>query len=250
MDAYAQDLDAVIDSAHTHGVKRIITIGIDVPSSEAAVQLTRNYSNIYATVGIHPHDAQTATTEALERLSELAEHEKVVGFGEIGLDYFKNYAPHEVQLQAFTRQLELAKELALPVVIHDRDAHEDTLRLLKAAGPFAHRGVMHCFSGDSELARETLDLGFYISIPGVATFANAQLLQEVIAAVELNALLVETDGPFLAPVPFRGKRNEPKLMLYTAQMIAEIKNISLEEVAAATTANAVNLFNLPETIDD
>nr|WP_320012114.1 TatD family hydrolase [uncultured Desulfobulbus sp.] len=250
MDTYAQDLDTVIDSARMHGVKRIITIGIDVPSSEAAIQLADRYPNIYATIGIHPHDAHTATPESLARLRQLAQHEKVVGFGEIGLDYFKNYAPKNTQIQAFTRQLDLAQALALPVIIHDREAHEDTLRILQEAGPFPQQGVMHCFSGDTALAQKTLELGFYISIPGVATFANAQSLREVIAAVALDALLVETDGPFLAPVPYRGKRNEPKLMLYTAQIIAEIKKIPLEEVAAATTANAARLFNLPETIHD
>nr|WP_321467136.1 TatD family hydrolase [uncultured Desulfobulbus sp.] len=246
MEDYGHDLDQVIATAGQHGVTRIITIGIDVPSSEAALRLATQHANVFATVGIHPHDAQQATPQSLERLRRLAGHAKVVGYGEIGLDYFKDYSPRPTQIEAFYRQLILAKELDLPVVIHDRDAHEDTLRLLQENGPFPRKGVMHCFSGDIRLAEATLELGFLLSIPGVVTFANAQTLREVIRAVDLDALLVETDGPFLAPVPYRGKRNEPKYVLYTAQMIAELKNISLEEVARVTTANATRLFHLPE----
>ncbi|MDD2467575.1 MAG: TatD family hydrolase [Desulfobulbus sp.] len=250
MEAYSNDLEAVIDAANLHGVTRIITIGIDLISSAAAVRLAEQYPNVYATVGIHPHDAGQVTPQALEQLRLLAGNARVVGYGEIGLDYVKNYAPQSVQLEALAQQLSLAQELELPVIIHDREAHEDTLRLLKAAGPFPRKGVMHCFSGDTGLAEATIDLGFYISIPGVATFANANTLREVIQAVDLDLLLLETDGPFLAPVPYRGKRNEPKFMLYTAQMVADLKNIPLEDVAAATTANAVRLFQLPETSND
>jgi len=250
MDAYSEDLDTVINTAAQHGVTRILTIGIDVASSEAAVRLAELYPNVYATVGIHPHDAAQASPQGLQQLANLASHGKVVGYGEIGLDYVKNYAPKQVQLEAFGQQLNLAQKLNLPVIIHDREAHEDTLSMLRAAGPFPRQGVMHCFSGDTQLAQATLDLGFYISIPGVATFANAQGLRDVIKAVDMDMLLLETDGPFLAPVPYRGKRNEPKLMLYTAQMVADIKNISLEEVAYSTTANAARLFHLPETIHD
>lgn len=250
MEAYADDLDTVIAAATRHGVTRIITIGIDVSSSEKAVELSSRYDNVFATVGIHPHDALQATPEAYARLHTLAGQPRVVGYGEIGLDYVKNYAPREVQLRAFSEQLAVARELDLPVVIHDREAHDDTLHLLRDVGPFARHGVMHCFSGDVKLAAAVLDLGFYISIPGVATFANAQSLREVVKMVPIQHLLLETDGPFLAPVPFRGKRNEPKLMLYTAQLVAEIKNVPLEEVATATTANAIRLFKLPETGHD
>ncbi|MGE4558831.1 MAG: TatD family hydrolase [Desulfobulbus sp.] len=250
MEAYADDLDAVIATATQHGVTRIITIGIDVASSKEAVRLASRYSNVFAAVGIHPHDADQATPQALEQLRMLAGHEQVVGYGEIGLDYVKNYAPRSVQIHAFTQQLNLARTLNLPVIIHDREAHEDTLRLLKAAGPLPRQGVMHCFSGDIRLAKAILDLGLYISIPGVATFANAHTLREVIQAVDLNFLLLETDGPFLAPVPNRGKRNEPTFMLHTAQMVADLKKISLEEVARTTTANASRLFQLPETQHD
>lgn len=250
MEVYAVDLEAVIAAAAHHGVTRIITIGIDEASSVKAMELSSRHANVFATVGIHPHDALQATPEAYERLRRLAGHERVVGYGEIGLDYVKNYAPREVQLRVFAEQLTLARAVDLPVVIHDREAHADTLRLLRTAGPFTRQGVMHCFSGDVALAEEVLDLGFLISIPGVATFTNAQSLREVIKRVPLEHLLLETDGPFLAPVPYRGKRNEPKYILYTAQLVAELKNISLEEVARVTTANAIRLFNLPETSHD
>lgn len=246
MEAYRSDLEAVIGTAAHHGVRRIITIGIDYPSSKQAVALAGQYANIYATIGFHPHDAAQATAQALDQLALLAQHRSVVGYGEIGLDYVKNYAPRDVQIKAFGQQLDLARELDLPVVIHDREAHDDTRTLLRAAGPLPKGGVMHCFSGDSQLAEEMIDLGLSLSIPGVATFAKAQTLHEVIRAVDLRFLLLETDGPFLAPVPYRGKRNEPKLLLYTAQVVADIKQISLEAVAEATTANAVRLFQLPE----
>ncbi len=245
MAAYEPDLEAVVHSACRHGVKRLISIGIDLPSSKKAVALTDRFPNVYATVGFHPHDAQQATPDALNQLADLASHRSVVGYGEIGLDYVKNYAPHDVQRQIFSRQLHLAKELDLPVVIHDREAHDDAHRLIRSAGPFPRGGVMHCFSGDRQFAERMLDLGFYISIPGVVTFANAATLHEVVRAVDLRHLLLETDGPYLTPVPFRGQRNEPKLMLYTAQKVAELKQVSLGELARQTTANAVRLFQLP-----
>jgi TatD DNase family protein len=245
MEAYQSELDAIIHSAADHGVRRIITIGIDYHSSKGAVALSNRYPNVFATIGFHPHDAQQATSGALKKIADLALHRSVVGYGEIGLDYVKNYAPRDVQLDVFSKQLHLAKELDLPVVIHDREAHDDVCDLIRAAGPFPKGGVMHCFSGDQQLAEKMIDMGFYISIPGVATFTNAHILQDVIRGIDLRQLLLETDGPYLAPMPFRGKRNEPKLMLYTAQKVAELKQISLDVVAKETTANAVRLFHLP-----
>jgi TatD DNase family protein len=245
MEAYRSDLDTVIQTAEQVGIKRIITIGIDHTSSIQAVKISEQYNNIYATVGFHPHDALKATAKALKDLTKLSQNKSVVGYGEIGLDYVKNYAPRDIQIKVFSEQLHLAKELDLPVVIHDREAHEDTLNLISSVGHLPRGGVMHCFSGDNRLAHEMIALGFYISIPGVATFTNAHLLHEVIRTVDLRYLLLETDGPFLAPVPYRGKRNEPKLLLYTAQIIAELKQITIDEVARATTANAVRLFRLP-----
>ena len=245
MDAYQADQGDVIQSAINHGIKRIITIGIDYPSSQKAVALSGRYPNVYATIGFHPHDAQRATPAALQQMADLASHHDVVGYGEIGLDYVKDYAPRDVQRKVFSQQLHLARELNLPIVIHDREAHADVCDLIRTAGPFPKGGVMHCFSGDRQLAEVMINMGFYISIPGVATFTNAHILHEVIRTIDLQHLLLETDGPFLAPVPFRGKRNEPKLLLYTAQKVAELKQISIDEVARITTANAVRLFQLP-----
>jgi TatD DNase family protein len=245
MGSFASDLDAVIHAAAEHGVRRIITVGIDEASSRRAVTIADRYLNIYATIGFHPHNAQEATGEALDRLAPVASEGSVVAYGEIGLDYAKQYAPPKVQRKAFADQLSLARDLDLPVVIHDREAHTDCLDLLRGAGHLPRGGVMHCFSGDIRFAREVIDLGLLVSIPGVVTFSNAADLREVVRSTSLDHLLLETDGPFLAPVPRRGKRNEPKLLLYTAQMVAELKQVPLAEVARATTANAIRLFRLP-----
>lgn len=245
MSDYADDLDAVIRLAHESHISTIITIGIDLQSSARAIELAQAHDRIYATVGIHPHEAKTATKETLDKLNVLAANPKVVGYGEIGLDYAKAYAPVDIQKTACRAQLQLAKALNLPVVIHDRDAHEDILTLLKEHAPFPAGGVMHCFSGDWQFAEEILKLGFYVSIPGIVTFKNATTLQQVARQVPLERLVIETDGPFLAPVPYRGKRNTPSLLLYTAEKIAELRDIPLTEVATATTVNAKNLFKLP-----
>ena len=245
MKAYDSDLDLILEQAADAGIRNIITIGIDLASSKAAVDLAATYPQIFATVGIHPHEAGKVTPAILHELSHLAKSPKVVGYGEIGLDYAKNYAPHKVQRKIFATQLELAKELNLPVIIHDREAHEETIQFLKETGPFQRRGVMHCFSGDVALARQVIDLDFYISIPGIVTFKNAKELQEVVRKTDIRHLLLETDGPFLAPVPFRGKRNTPAKIIHTAQMVAELKKMSLNDVAAMTTRNAIDLFRLP-----
>ncbi|HIJ78026.1 MAG TPA: TatD family hydrolase [Deltaproteobacteria bacterium] len=244
MEDYELDLDEVIKRATAAGVERIITVGIDLQSSRAAVELARRFTGIYATIGVHPHNVTELTGDDYDALRRLARQDKVVAYGEIGIDCVKDYAPLALQQKHFKKQVELALELDLPLVIHDREAHAEVLAILRAAGPFPAGGVMHCFSGDSELAQAVLDLGFMISIPGVVTFNKAQMMQDAVQAVPLTSLLLETDGPYLSPVPKRGKRNEPESMLYTAQKVAELKNVSLDEVARQTTANAVQLFNL------
>lgn len=250
MDDYRDDLDTVLARARQNHIRAIISIGIDEKSSRQAVALAQKYPMIKATVGIHPHDVTHIQPQTLSSLADLAKNNRdmVVGYGEIGLDYVKNYAPHDLQRHYFRSQLILAKELGLPVIIHDREAHADILSILREEAPFEHGGVMHCFSGDLSLAREILELGFYISIPGVVTFKNAADLQETARLAPLNALLLETDGPFLAPVPRRGKRNEPALLLHTARMVAELRGISIDEVATQTSANAMTLFRLPDTL--
>ena len=188
MDAYAADLDTVIRSASANGVTRIVTIGIDLASSRKAVALAQQYPNVYATIGFHPHDAQQVSGTTISQLASLRDNPRVVGYGEIGLDYVKQYAPREVQLKAFTDQLHLAKELDLPVVIHDREAHDDIYALIRSIGIPDKGGVMHCFSGDTELAKKMIDCGLYLSIPGVVTFANAASLQAVVRTVGLDSL--------------------------------------------------------------
>ncbi len=245
MDAYNEDLAALLVRARAAGVTRIITIGIDPHSSRQAVRLAREHAGIHATVGIHPHDAVRARENDFAELAALAGRPEVVGYGEIGLDYAKLHSPRQVQQQVFARQLDLARELDLPVIIHDRDAHDDTMKLLRATSPFAAGGVMHCFSGNIDLARQVLELGFHISIPGIVTFKNSADLQEVVRWAPMDRIILETDAPFLAPVPFRGKRNEPAYLVHTAAMVAELKGMPLAEVARQTTENTIALFRLP-----
>ena len=246
MDDYKDDLDTILEQAGQNHICAVISIGINEKSSRQAISLARKFNMVKATIGIHPHDVGHIHPKTLESLADLAEKNRnqVVGYGEIGLDYAKNYAPPSAQRQHFCSQLALAKDLKLPVVIHDREAHEDTLHILRQAAPFPHGGVMHCFSGDMNLARQVLELGFHISIPGVVTFKNAVDLQEVARLIPLNSLLLETDGPFLTPVPMRGKRNEPKFLLHTAQKVADLRGISIDEVARQTSANTIKLFQL------
>ncbi len=244
MSAYEADFEAVLARALAAGVTRIISVVIDLETSRRAIGLAEQRQGIYATVGVHPHNVAELGEADYAELQTLCRHAKVVAYGEIGLDYVKNYAPIALQKEHFARQVALAKELQLPLVVHDREAHEDIMEILEGAGPFPAGGVMHCFSGDAIFARRVLALGFHISIPGVVTFAKAEMLQEAVREIPLGSLVLETDGPFLAPVPSRGKRNEPQLMLYTAQKVAELKGISLDEVARQTTVNAVHLFGL------
>lgn len=242
---YKEDLDQVIHRAIRGRVRGIVTIGTDLPSSRSAVTLAKRYRCIRATVGIHPHDAETATAKALAEISKLASDNssEVRGFGEIGLDYVRNYADPKIQREVFRSQLRLAKELKLPVIIHDREAHDDCLRILNEEGPFDHGGIMHCFSGNLEFARKVIDYNFHVSIPGIVTYNKAEEMQNVAQHLPKDRLLVETDGPFLAPVPYRGRRNEPLYTLYTVARIAELRKTSIEEVATQTTANARALFN-------
>lgn len=250
MDAYQDDLDTILEQAHRNHIRTVISVAIDEKSSRQAISLARRYSMVKATIGIHPHDVAHIQPQTLKILADLAEKNRhhVVAYGEIGLDYVKNYSPPDLQRSCFRSQLALAKELGLPVIIHDRDAHDDTLRILREAAPFQHGGVMHCFSGDMTLAGQVLELGLHISIPGVVTFKNAADLQEVARQAPMASLLLETDGPFLSPVPRRGKRNEPAFLLHTAQAVADLRGIPINEVARQTSANAMALFRLPAAL--
>ena len=238
------DREEVIQRALEAGVTRIITVGVDLESSRAAIALAERVPCICATVGMHPHDAVKLTPQALAELRELALHPRVVAVGEIGLDFYRNLSPRDAQQQAFEAQLALAREVGKPVVIHDREAHAEimaTLRRWTADHPAQAKrplGILHCFSGGPEMAREAVELGFYISLAGPVTFLNARQPVEVARQIPLANLLVETDAPFLSPHPYRGRRNEPARVRLVTQRIAEIKGLPLEEVAHATTANA------------
>lgn len=244
MAAYETDCSQVIARARDAGVSHIITVGIDLESSRQAVAIAQQYEGVLATIGVHPHNVAELDDSVYGELKALAASPYVVAYGEIGMDTVKRYAPLESQKEHFRRQAVFAKELSLPLIIHDREAHDDIMAILQEVSPFPSGGVMHCFSGDVHLARKVIELGFYISIPGIVTFNKANDLQNTVLEIPLEHLVLETDGPFLAPDPRRGKRNEPALMLYTAQKVAEIKGISLDTVARQTTENARTLFSL------
>ena len=244
MSKYHDDLDEVIERAASRGVDRIITVGIDLQSSREAINISKRYRGVYATVGIHPHNVSNVIESDYKMLSILTKKPKVVAYGEIGIDLHYNYAPKDDQIDHMFRQIELAKTANLPIIIHDREAHREVIDVLKESAPFPAGGVMHCFSGDSEFACQVLELGLYISIPGVVTFNKAEILQAAVKKVPLDKLILETDGPFLAPEPRRGRRNEPAFILFTAMRVAELKGIDLEDVARTTTRNAEKLFRL------
>ncbi|MDI6777449.1 MAG: TatD family hydrolase [Syntrophales bacterium] len=243
MDAFDRDRDEIIRRAKEAGVDLMVTVGTTLDDSREAISLAGQYEAVYATIGIHPHDVKDIVNLTYDSLRELAKMDKVVAYGEIGLDFVRNLSPKEVQIKRFGEQLELAGELRLPIIIHDRNAHREMLEMLK--GWRERGGVFHCFSGDYDMAKRCLDMGFYISIPGTVTFENAVRLQEVTGLIPLTGLLLETDAPYLSPHPHRGERNEPAYIVHTAGRIAEIKGLSLEEVGKVTSQNARALFNLP-----
>ncbi len=245
MSAYCDDLETVLNHALSNHIQKIVTIGIDLTSSRRAINIAQRYPQVYATIGIHPHDVDNLKNSDYTELEQLYLHHSkhIVGFGEIGLDYVKKHSEPSRQREHFKRQLELAHDLKLPVIIHNRDANDDTIQLLSEASPLDYGGIMHCFGGDIAFAHKVLDLGMLISIPGIVTFKNATILQEVAREIPLTSMVLETDGPFLAPHPFRGKRNEPSYLLFSAKKIAELREIDIELVSNHTTANAENLFN-------
>ncbi|NLI91714.1 MAG: TatD family hydrolase [Peptococcaceae bacterium] len=240
---FAMDRETVIQRARTAGISTIINIGHTEASCKDAVNLASRYSFIYATVGIHPHDAKDCTEKTWELLLKLSQNPKVVAWGEIGLDYFRDLSPRDIQRRVFIRQLELANEARLPVVIHNRDAHGDILEVIKKHLPEAG-GVFHSYSGSWEMAKELLRLGFYLSFSGPLTYKNARHTLEVAANVPEDRFVVETDCPYLTPEPNRGKRNEPSYVREVVAKIAEIKGLPLEKVAQLSSENAKRLFGL------
>ncbi len=238
------DRDVIIKRAKESGVSYIMNPGADYESSINAVKLAEKYDFIYAAVGIHPHDAKSMDDMMLSLIKAMARKPKVKAIGEIGLDYHYDFSPRDVQQHWFRKQLQLAKELKMPVIIHDRDANQDVLDILKEENSFETGVLMHCYSGSAELARQYIKLGAYLSIAGPVTFKNARKTVEVVEAIDLDRLLIETDAPYLTPHPYRGKRNESTYVKYVCEKIAEIKGLTYEEVALQTAANAKKYFNI------
>ena len=243
---YAGEAEAVVARARAAGVDTIIAVGGagDMSSNSEAVALAARFENVYATVGMHPHDAKDVGFDELKTLSELASSPKVVAVGETGLDYYYNHSPHEVQRRVFAQFIQIACDTQLPIVVHERDAAQQAVELLRNEGAGKLRGVIHCFTGNYEAACAYLDLGFYLSFTGIITFKNAEPLREVVRKVPLEKIFVETDSPFLTPVPHRGKRNEPAYVRFVAETIAKVKGVDLAEVARLTSANVKTLFSI------
>ncbi|MBW1917889.1 MAG: TatD family hydrolase [Deltaproteobacteria bacterium] len=244
---YQADQSQVIQRAWEAGVELIINIGISLDNSVQVLATTQKYNQLYCTVGVHPHGVGNLQEPIIDDLSRLAIQPKVVALGEIGLDFYRRYAPQEVQKYWFRRQLELAHALGKPVVIHTREATADTLAILQEYAPRLCGGVMHCFGGSYPEARAFLDLGLVLSLSGVLTYPKADPLREVVKKLPLEGLLIETDAPYLAPQPRRGKRNEPAYLLYTAQTLADLKGVELATVAQHTWNNTRRVFGLEAT---
>jgi TatD DNase family protein len=243
---YAGEVETVIARAREAGIDKIIAVGGagKMSSNHDAVALASLYDDVYATVGMHPHDAKDVGPEELKSLRELTIHPKVIAVGETGLDYYYSHSPHDVQRRVFMDFINLARQAGLPLIVHERDAAQDAAQLLRSEGTGDLRGVIHCFTGNYEAACAYLDLGFYLSFTGIITFKNAEPLRDVVRQVPLKKILIETDSPYLTPVPHRGKRNEPAYVRLVAEAVAIIKSVSLEEVAQITSGNARELFSI------
>lgn len=255
---FDSDREQVLQRARAAGVETILAIGIgDGPGTlDCAIKLADRYPQLYATVGIHPHEAQLATDAALEELEQLAKHPKVIAWGEIGLDYFYDHSPRDVQARVFIRQMEQARAAKLPIIIHCRpsenseNAWNDTLQLIREHWASSGLGgILHCFTGEADHARAALDVGFFISFAGNLTFPKAEGIREVAKQVPLDRILIETDSPFLAPAPHRGKRNEPAFVVEVAGKLAELRGLTPEEVGAQTTGNFSRFFSLSEKVN-
>lgn len=242
---FDKDRDIVIQKCKEEGISYILNAGADLVSSVKSINLARQYDFIYASVGVHPHDASTMDKHTCTVLAELAEkNNKVKAIGEIGLDYHYDNSPRDVQRKRFAEQLYMAKQLKFPVIIHDRDAHEDTMSILKKSGIKEVGGVLHSFSGSVEMMKQCLKLNMYISISGPITFKNARKTVEVVKEIPQDMILIETDSPYLTPVPYRGERNYPGYVRHVAEKIAEIRGLTFEEIAEITLENGKRFFNI------
>ena len=241
-DDLKNQLGDVVKRAEAAGVTQIICVGTDLPSSKTSISIAEKYNAVFATVGVHPHDAKDTPDDYLRQLRDLASHSKVVAMGEMGLDYFRDFSPRNVQKEVFLSQLALARELDLPAVIHNRDADEDILKILEEVR--YERSVLHCFSSDTEMAGRAVSLGCFLSFTGNVTFGKNHT-ESVLLTTPLNRIMLETDCPFMTPVPNRGKLNEPANILHIAQWIAKVKKVDVSEVAESTTSTAQIFFDLP-----
>jgi len=239
---FADDSESSIQRALAAGVDRMIVVGFDVESSERAVRLAEEHSCLYAAVGIHPHEADIWSTEIEARLSGWLNHPRVVALGEIGLDYYRNLSPRDRQVTAFVAQMELAADAGMPIIIHCRDAYQDLLDLMDASSSSSHTGVMHCWAGSVQDARRTVSLGLYLGIGGTVTYNKSDEIRVAVKEAPIERLLLETDSPYLSPVPLRGKRNEPANLSLVVSQIATLRGMSEQEVGIATTSNALTCF--------
>lgn len=243
-DRFDEDRKKVIEQCKLEGVELIMNAASDVPTSLKAIALAEEYDFIYAAVGVHPHEAKSMNQNTLKVLGELASNPKVKAIGEIGLDYHYDFSPRDMQKQCFMEQIDLAKQLKLPIIVHDRESHGDIMDIFKKMNVCGMGGVLHSFSGSAEMAKECLKLGFYLSISGSVTFKNNVKTVEAVREIPLDMLLIETDSPYLTPVPHRGERNYPGYVRHVAEKIADIKGISLEEVVNKTLENGKRFFNI------
>jgi TatD DNase family protein len=242
MDTFEQDRDRVIEKSIEEGLDYILTVGTEERYFEKVIGIIEKYDNIYGAIGIHPHNSSEYTGLTEKTICQYLTHKKIVAYGEIGLDFFRNYSPRDIQIKVFKDQLITAISMNIPVIIHSRHARDETLGILKETYEGNASGVIHCYSYDMDTAKKLLDMGFYISIPGTITYNNTQKATEVVKNIPMDRLLAETDAPFLTPVPQRGKRNEPRFVKYTIAKLAQIKNKDIEEVASNIHENFVRLF--------
>ncbi len=242
MKHFADDLPQVIERAEDKGLRYILTIGVDTESSTRSIKIADRFHMVFAAIGIHPHDAKDHGLESIEELKKLAKHPKVLAIGEIGLDYYRLYSPKKEQQRIFRQQLRLAKELNLPIIIHNRDSLSDLLEIMNEEQGWDLGGVFHCFAGDIKFGQHCLEKGFYLSFAGNITYLKAHRLREVLSHIPLNRLLIETDCPYITPQAYRGRRNEPSFVLETVKTAAQCKNISEDRLGEAVTNNFISLF--------
>ncbi|MCX5809197.1 MAG: TatD family hydrolase [Proteobacteria bacterium] len=250
MELFEKDRKKVIDTCIKEGLVYILTVGTEEKYFEKVIQLIDENPSVYGAIGIHPHNSRDLNDALIPKINKTLTHNKIVAYGEIGLDFFKNYSPKDIQVDAFKKQLKLAGQAKLPIIVHSRNAKDETLQILRETKGNDAGGVMHCYSYDLDAARKLLDMGFYISIPGTITYTSAQKLVEVVQYLPMDRMLAETDAPFLTPHPHRGKRNEPYYVKYTIEKIAQIKNKRVEEIAAHIHDNFKRLFLTGRVVAD